>query len=127
MSDVEEDRKIASNWREYLRDTRESLRVFIWVWRELISPKSRVWTKRALAIVAVQMLLTSIMPFALAAVIDGLVTHNGHRVVVGLGFYFGCHLTARLLAFGWNSAIEIVAGENMVHIDLRATELFLEK
>ncbi len=127
MSDVEEDRKIASNWREYLRDTRESLRAFTWVWRELINPKSRLWTKRALAIVAMQMLLTSIMPFALAAVIDGLVTHNGHRVVVSLGFYFGCHLTARLLAFGWNSAIEIVAGENMVCIDSRTSRLFLGK
>lgn len=125
--DPEEQRKIAKNWREYLKETRESLRVCAWVWKELISVESRKWTKWALALSFAQMTVFSLTPFALVYVIDGLVAHDRSEVIIGIGGFFACSVISRLIGYFKDCCVEIVAGENMVHIDQRTTELFFEK
>ncbi len=127
MFDAEEKRRIAGNWREYLRDTRESFRAYAWVWKELISPLGRKWTKRALALVTAQMLVSAAMPMATAYVLDGLVSRRESQVAWAIIAFALCTLIGRLLAWGYGSCQEIVSGENVVHVDLRTSELFFEK
>lgn len=125
--DAEEQRKIARNWREYLKETRESLKVCAWVWKELINTESRKWTKWALALSFAQMVFVSLSPMALAYVVDGLVTHDRSQVIAGILSFFACNVTGRLVGHFRDRCVEIVAGENLVHIDQRTTELFFEK
>ena len=51
--DPQDTRKISRTWGEYLHEMKESLAVARWVYREFITPESRLWTRRMLVSLAI--------------------------------------------------------------------------
>lgn len=126
--DIQTQRDIARNWREYLSSIRESYGVYKWVWQELMSPMARKWSTY---LVIVLSLITAIQMgsyWFLSLVFDGLVESNMRKVATGLAatLLIGM-LLRRLLQVIRVHCREKVFGYNMAFRQHKISELFFEK
>ncbi|MFA4954438.1 MAG: ABC transporter ATP-binding protein [Patescibacteria group bacterium] len=125
--DALETRKLAANWREYLADSRESLRVFAWVWTDLIGPRSKTlcWKMILMNFVATLFSLGQALP--LTWVINGVINRDVSRSLYGLGGFIGCMLASQFFQHHLMVYREHMIGENVTCRDHRITELFFAK
>lgn len=127
MSYAEENREIATDWRGYLQDTRESFKIFGWVWRELLGTKAKRYAKRSLIYIVIAMIIGMAVPFVIGQLIDGLIAHKASLVILMLVIITLFTALNRLFRLAYNYSRERAQADNIVSIDVRLTELFLEK
>lgn len=125
--DPRETRKIARNWREYLGESTEGFGVYLWAWREFITPESRRHMKMAVGALLVASVLGFTQPWLIKTVIDGCVGGDRHGVTVALGILGGIMLVERLLFWMFDHNREHSLGVDLGRVDNRATELFFDK
>ena len=76
--DIDLDRKIASNWREYLKDSVTSIKeLFQWIWRELISPEGKKEAKKMMYYLIIQCVIVVSLPLTIRWVFDGQKERGG--------------------------------------------------
>lgn len=125
--DPRETRKIARNWREYLSETRESLRVFGWVWRELIDETAKKWARRLLLAALLSTVFAMAQPWLVRWIFDGLTARDWRLAAGGLAGFFACMLLSRLFGhLSWAGREHMLAA-SIVRVDSRTTELFMAK
>jgi len=127
MSDPMETRSIAKNWREHLAETADSVRVFAWVWRELIGRPSKVWARRMVLVAVVATAFNMAQPWLVKWVFDGLVGRDGRLVIVGLVGFAVCLLVRQFFSYLQMTFREHLIGENLTQLEGRMSELFFEK
>lgn len=129
MKDVDLDRAVASTWAEYREEARTMWEMLVWVWTELVSQEGKMLMRRMVAWMSVSCLLTVALPWALGQVIDALVAGEAPvRLLVWLlAAYAGMLLVRQFLRYKQTIAREYLLGANMRQLDLRTTELFMEK
>lgn len=115
------------NWREYLREARETARMYQWVWKELATDRGRYWLKRAGAMLLVAAVFQVVQPRLVSYIFDGLVRGSTKLILLGLGGFFGCLGVQKIADYYHFSAREWLLGTNWGRLDQRITELFFEK
>jgi len=122
-----EDRYATRNWREYLREFRESWRVYQWVFWELISADSRKWMKRMTIALVCGVGFITAQSWALRHVFDGVIRQDMPRLLIGFGFFLIC-LFGQAIAQHYQAIFrEWALGLNMGQLDRRTSELFFGK
>lgn len=127
MSDPLENRKIAKTWKEYLAQSKESLQVFAWVWRELIGPQSKKIAVRMVAYGLVATLLAIGQAWPFAWVINGVIARDASRALFGLAVYAACLLASQIFVYRFMICREKMIGENTTQRDRRMNQLFFAK
>lgn len=125
--DPQAQRKIAKNWHEYLETITESIRVYRWVWEELVDAHARRWVKRMVAAQTVTLIFFMTMPWFIRLIFDGLVGKNTQQVIKGLVGFLVCLAVMRLMDYVTGICREWVLGLNMARRKQRTSELFFEK
>lgn len=125
--DAQETRVVAKNWREYLKESGESYRVYSWAWKEFVTPESRKWMKRAVAALLVMIGLQMVEPLLVRGAIDGLVVRDGSKVIRSLLTLGGIMVVSRLFNWAFDHFREYAIGIDQGRLDVRSTELFFEK
>ena len=129
MTDFELDRQVASNWQEYKAEFTRMRDMVVWVWRELVSKEGKTVVRRMLFWMAISCALTVILPLTFGKITDLLNPEaNQLNTLLALLVFYGALLLARQF-IRYRQAIirEYLAGMNMRQLDLRTTELFMEK
>ncbi len=127
MSDPLENRKIAKNWREYLAQTRESLGVFAWVWRDLINRRSKKLALRMVLAGLVATLLAIGQAWPFAWIINGVVARDLRKTLIAVAAYTACIVLSQLFVYLFMIWRERMIGENITQRDRRMNELFFAK
>ncbi|MEA3248902.1 MAG: ABC transporter ATP-binding protein [Patescibacteria group bacterium] len=127
MKDPRETRKIASNWREYLKDSAETFRVFGWVWREFITPESRKYLKRSLVGMFMSAVFAMLMPLSIKWLADGLQANDDSVINWSIVSLLVLTLLHQLFSYIHFKNREYAFGEDIIRLDVRATELFFSK
>lgn len=125
--DPQETRKIAKNWREYLVEMRETFRVFSWVWRELIGPESKRWSRRMLIPIVASSIFGMAQPWLVKWMLDGIIGRSARLIVIGLVGFLGCMLLRQLANYLTMYFREFMLGANDVRIDQRISQMFFSK
>lgn len=129
MKDAELDRKVAANWREFLKEAGDMRDVFIWVWQEFNNTESRRQAKQMFFIMLFSLIFSAVAPWTLGLVFNGLAAADRklNLIIIGLISYALLILVIRFLRYlGWRNR-EILLGEISRELDKRTTELFFEK
>ena len=74
MSDLELDRKVATNWQEYKAEFLRMRDMVVWVWKELVSREGRAFMLRMVGWMAVSCVLTVVLPLMFGKITDLLVS-----------------------------------------------------
>ncbi|MFH1711938.1 MAG: ABC transporter ATP-binding protein [Patescibacteria group bacterium] len=127
MHDAEDSRKITRNWREYLGETRESYRVYVWVWQELVSAEAKYWYKKMMVGYVFEIGFALIVPLFIAMVINGLVKNDLKTTIIGVTAVLVAFVLERLSAHFVMVCREWILGFNHGTLDQRTSELFFEK
>ena len=129
MKDIELDRTVATNWEEYKEEARVMRDMIVWVWRELISREGRGLVNRMVAFMTVSCLLTVALPWTFGQIIDVLGAGGDALapVVRLLAFYAVLLLVRQVVRYYQSMTREYLIGLNMRELDIRTTELFMEK
>ncbi len=127
MSEQDEVRAVPRNWREYLKEVRETGRVCRWICRELMTEKSRYWMKRAGVTLLVATSFQMVQPRLVRYVFDGLVLPDADWIIFGLGGFLLCLGIQKVVEYFHAVAREWLLGISWGTLDRRITELFFEK
>ena len=124
--DRELDRKLARNWREYLDDSLEVIKLLKWLWINLISDEGKKRARIMTALMFVASLTAVAQPWSLSLVFNGLATKST-LVIVGLGLFWLFTCVSQLLYRGQMHHREYLLGDCMKELDRFTTEKFFEK
>ena len=129
MSDLELDRKVATNWQEYKTEFLRMRDMVVWVWKELVSREGRAFMLRMVGWMAISCVLTVVLPLMFGRITDLLDPRRTRPrdLLVMLGLYGTLLLLRQIVRYRQSITREYLAGENMRQLDVRTTELFLEK
>lgn len=125
--DPEEKREIPLTWRDYFEATKESVRVFRWILRELSTDEHVYWLKRFMITLVFVTGLTAAEPWFVNHIFNGLIRRDINLLVFGfIGTAF-CYIFGRIINHYKSVAYEYLAGIDWGRIDERITELLFEK
>ena len=128
MADDYETRTVPRSWREYLVEARESVAVFDWLRREILTDASKPWLKKLFAGLVALTILHALEPYFIRMIVDALATREDFTpVLVGVGGYFGILFAGRVAQRYHKNAREWVLGLNVARLDDRTNELFFGK
>lgn len=129
MSDLELDRKVATNWQEYKAEFLRMRDMIVWVWTELVSREGRAFMLRMVGWMTFSCLLTVVLPLMFGQITNLLdPTKTEVRNLLAMLAIYGLLLILRqLIRYKQSITREYLGGENMRQLDVRTTELFLEK
>ncbi|HSD12820.1 MAG TPA: ABC transporter ATP-binding protein, partial [Patescibacteria group bacterium] len=127
MDDPRETRKLSADWREYLVDSVKGFGVYLWAWREFVTPKARRWMRLGVGALLVTTALGMAEPWLVKSVIDGLVGHKGSAVAAALVGIAAIMIVQRLCQWAFEHHRELVIMENEGRLDQRSSELFFGK
>lgn len=127
MNDAQENRKLAANWREYLKESRESVRVYAWVWKELIGPASKRWIRKSFIWLLLATVLGMAEPWLVSNVFNGLIARDKNLILLGLIGFVISAAAGRLCNWVYQRCRECSQGTTLSRIDQRTSELFFEK
>lgn len=115
-----------SKIRKHLSGTAESIEVYRWVWRELLSTKSKKYAKWMILFVCLGQSTAMSSPWILGRYVDALSDpqplHWHYLAALG-----ACFLIARFFHFIKGLFREVAWGENVRMLDWRSNQLFMEK
>jgi ABC-type multidrug transport system fused ATPase/permease subunit len=129
MSDVDLDRSVATNWREYKEEFRRMKDMVAWVWNELVSLEGKAFMRRMILWMSASCVLTVVLPLMFGYITDLLEpkqTQVGYLLLI-LGFYGALMLVRQAIRYHQGILREYLLGANMRQLDARTTELFLDK
>jgi len=127
--DIDLDRKIAKNWKEYLREIWKARDAFVWTWKEFNNDSSRTIVKKLLVILIIGNLLGVVAPWALGTVFSGLkINSSAQLITFGLALYALVTIVKHLV-FGSRGLIcrILFFGKQQRQLTKRSSELFFEK
>lgn len=129
MTDIDLDRKVAANWEEYKDEAREMRDMIVWVWKELVSQRGRKLVNRLVGFMSVSCLLTVALPWTFGQIIDVLAEGRESVIPVArlLAFYALMLLLRQVVRYYQSITREYLIGLNMRELDVKTTELFMEK
>lgn len=126
--DESEERKAPRSLRGYLRDMRETIKVYAWIWRELTTQDAKKWLRRVILTLVFVTALQALQPWFVTFIYDGLIGHEKYKIILGLvGFFVVGGIFTRWLDYHHGVAREWLLGLNWMRLDERITELFFEK
>jgi ABC-type multidrug transport system fused ATPase/permease subunit len=125
--DPQDTRKISRTWREYFDEMKGSVGVARWVYREFITPESRLWTRRMLVSLAISITALNGIAWLAKYLVDGLIRHDAYAVKMS---FLG--MAAFVIIYGYFDQLQMIArehaqGENLMQLKRRMNELFFEK
>ncbi|MBI4458416.1 ABC transporter ATP-binding protein [Candidatus Uhrbacteria bacterium] len=121
-----ETRSIA-NWREYLQETKESFRVYRWVWQQLVDRQSeRLAVSTALGMFG-NSIAVQLTPLSFGGVIYGLTQHDAVMVVASFAGFAVLKLGRELLHWWYARNREKFVGLINHRLEIRFSELFFGK
>lgn len=125
--DPQDTRRISRTWREYFHEMKESMGVARWVYREFITPESRLWTRRMLVSLAISITALNGIAWLAKYLVDGLIRHDAYAVKMS---FLG--MAAFVIIYGYFDRLQMIArehaqGENLAQLKRRMNELFFEK
>jgi ATP-binding cassette subfamily B protein len=129
MTDFELDRVVAGNWQEYKAEFVRMRDMVQWVWRELVSKEGKGMVRRMLFWMCISCGLTVILPLTFGRITDLLTPDAGAlRDLLTLLAFYGILMALRQV-IRYRQAIirEYLIMMNTRQLDLRTTELFMEK
>jgi len=112
---------------DYFKETRETFRIFAWVWRKLVTPESKRKTRIYLMGLLVVIILQMIQPWLLGKAVDAL---NDKNVTLLFNCFFAMFVSVtfqKLVSWHQWSTREWVLGINVGASDHSVTESFFEK
>lgn len=129
MSDIEFDRKVAKNIKEYIADMRKIKDMIIWVWQEFINDEGKRLAKKMFWLTLATYILYVIKPWSLSLVFNGLAIKDsqGSMIIAGLALCGLVTIISQILNHKGMCYRELVLGETQRQLDKRTTELFFEK
>ena len=122
------DRKPPASIQDYLENTKESFRVYAWVWREMINDIAKNSAKKMMALLCLSHMLTLTLPFLVGALVDYLIANDMIRVwwtICGIATVM--FLGRGVFSYQFMKIREIILGEFLVSLDERSNALFFEK
>jgi len=129
MSDLELDRTVATNWQEYRDEFRRMKDMVVWVWKELVSREGKAFMRGMIGWMTLSCVLTVVLPLLFGRITDLLDPQHAQlrRLLMMLGVYGILMLGRQIVRYYQGITREYLAGANMRQLDVRTTELFLEK
>lgn len=121
------ERKAPRSLKEYFDGTRETMEVYGWIFRQVITSRSKVWMLRMFISMIVMIVVQTIQPGALSYVFNGAATKDGNMVIWGLGIFFAALVIQKIAQRYHDKAREWVIGLHWGRLDDVVTELFLGK
>src|SRR5687767_1275544 len=117
MDDPREKRKLSANWREYVVGSVKGFGVYVWAWREFVTPKAKRWMRRGVGAVLAMTALGMVEPWLVKSVIDGLIGHEFAPVAWALGGIAALMIVQRLCQWAFEHHRELVIMENEGSLD----------
>jgi len=129
MKDVELERKVSKNWREYFKELQDMRRMFVWVWQELVNEKGKSYAKKMVIVRAIGCAVAVIGPWGLSFVFDGLNPKNPNWELIYLGIviFSLVIIIGQIVQYISMRQREYLFGENVGQLDKRTAELFFAK
>ena len=129
MSDIDLDRSVATNWREYKQEFRQMKDMVVWVWTELVSREGKTFMTRMIGWMSASCLLTVVLPLMFGYITDLLdPQHTGTTfLALMLALYGLLMITRQAIRYHQGIMREYLLGANMRQLDVRTTEMFLDK
>ncbi len=125
FDDLEE--RQASTLKDYLKSYWESTETFGWIWRELVSDKTKRWARIFAVLVFAQTIVEMLSSLPIRYLADGAIAKNEQMVIYSLIAYSLLHIIPRLINwFGLYVRNHIAVG-NWARLDQRLNELFFQK
>lgn len=128
-TDIDLDRQIATNWRDYLRQSISSMKdLFNWLWKEFISSEGKNEAKKMFYLLIASCVATVSIPWTMSWLFNGLKNNNWQTIIIGLSGFIVITM-ANLLGISWRQMHhrEYLLGYNLRRLNERTLELFLEK
>lgn len=116
-----------ANWREYFVKYRDTWSVLIWVWKELMTPKSRKFALVFIALSNVSLLIFTLQPLALAWLVNGVSSTELKIILVAFGALVSLSILQQGSSLANHLVREWVWNRNTLQLHDRLNELFYEK
>src|SRR5215467_10845048 len=129
MSDIDLDRTVATNWREYKEEFRQMKDMVVWVWMELVSREGKIFMRRMIGWMSASCLLTVVLPLMFGHITDLLdpkLTRVSYLLLI-LALYGLLMVVRQAIRYHQGIMREYLLGANMRQLDSRTTEMFLDK
>ncbi len=129
MSDIDLDRSVATNWREYKQEFRQMKDMVVWVWAELVSLEGKAFMTRMIGWMSASCLLTVVLPLMFGYITDLLDPQHTRTTFLALmlALYGLLMITRQAIRYHQGIMREYLLGANMRQLDVRTTEMFLDK
>ena len=129
MSDIDLDRTVATNWREYKEEFRQMKDMVVWVWMELVSREGKVFMRTMIGWTAASCLLTVVLPLMFGHITDLLDPQHTRisYLLLMLALYGLLMIVRQAIRYHQGIMREYLLGANMRQLDARTTEMFLDK
>ncbi|MCD4761883.1 ABC transporter ATP-binding protein/permease [bacterium] len=125
--DIDYDRKIATNLREYVGEAKRMKEMFIWIWQEFTNKKSKKYAKKMFWVMLIRNFCNvSIWP-AIGVAFNGLVIRDLGQIQIGSALFIGILTIKTLVGHFGMTYRELLLGENLFMLDQKSTSLFFEK
>jgi ABC-type multidrug transport system fused ATPase/permease subunit len=123
----ESESKNQRNLADYLKGTKESLKVFTWIFTNLTSVQSMRWVWWMLGGIAVMILMQTVQPFALSLVFNGLAVRDSDMGIWGLVIFSIAITIQKIAQRSYEKANEHVFGLHSARLDDVVTGNFNDK
>ena len=120
------DRKLANNWKEYLAESKEMIKLVKWIWQDLINDEGKRRARIMFWLMIAASLTVTIQPWALSLVFDGL-KNNKNQVITGLFLYWVFITLSQFLYKSQRQQREYLLGEAARQLNVYSTRKFFEK
>lgn len=123
----EQEKKPPQNFAEYFEGTKESYKVFKWIFAHVITSQSFRYMKWMAGSIIVMIIMQTVQPVAISYIFNGLTQHNGDMSKWGLGIFFITLLSQKFAQRQYDRSREYVFGLHWARIDEVVTDLFCQK
>ncbi len=127
MSDETERKRVAKNWKEYIEDMKDSVKVYKWIWKKIINEKCRYWIKRTFIALGAATALSIAQPFLMSFIFNGIIQKKLLLIYLGLGLFFVFLLAQKLCHYYERAALEWLFGETVGSAEKEVCKRFFEK
>lgn len=110
-----------------MENIKETGRLCLWVWKELMTKESVRWTKRMTAALITATCFQIAQPYFISFIFNGLIVSNKQLIVWGFAGFMFCAVAQKISDHYQSRAREWLLGINFGALDKRITELFFEK
>ncbi len=116
-----------SSLSEYLLDLKESLKVYQWVWNDIIDESGKRWTKQMLVLMSISMIFTTAQPWFAGRMLDGAVQHSSKLLWIGFVGTGLCFIIEQTLRWIQDRIRELGIGQMFWQLEVKTSEMFFNK